>query len=496
MKILSASQIRLADQFTIENEPISSIDLMERASEAFVSWFTGQFKKKDEVLAVCGTGNNGGDGLAISRMLLAGGYKVKVAIAGDTAKGSEDFKTNLRRLEKLSVVVYDTSDTDFQTNIIIDALFGSGLSRPVTGGLADLIKKINDSEAEVVAVDIPSGLYCDDPSKGDAIVEADNVVTFQLPKLAFLLPENGRFVKNWATVDIGLNTEFISSQDSNFQLIELGLVREKLKKRPKFFHKGQAGKALLVTGSKGKMGAAVLCAKACLRSGVGLLEVHIPEIGNTILQTAVPEAMVLLDKDDVISETMDGQEYDAIGFGPGLGTEEQTYSALRNYLENQKTPVVIDADALNLISLHPDLLNLIPPNSILTPHPGEFKRLAGSWADDFQRLKMQVDFSTRNKVIIILKNAHSSISLPNGSVFFNSTGNPGMATGGSGDVLTGIITGLLSQGYSPQDSSTMGVYIHGLAGDLASKRSSEEGLIASDIIEFLPNAFKKIRENS
>jgi hydroxyethylthiazole kinase-like uncharacterized protein yjeF len=276
----------------------------------------------------------------------------------------------------------------------------------------------------------------------------------------------------------------------------MGLVREKLKKRPKFFHKGQAGKALLVTGSKGKMGAAILCARACLRSGAGLLEVHIPEIGNAILQTAVPEAMVRLDKGEVISETLDGREYDAIGFGPGLGTEKQTYLALRNYLESQKRPVVVDADALNLISLHPDLLNLVPPNSIFTPHPGEFKRLAGSWKDDFQRLKMQVDFSVRNEVIIVLKNAHSSISFPNEEVFFNSTGNPGMATGGSGDVLTGIITGLLSQGYSPQDSSTMGVYIHGLAGDLASKRSSEEGLIASDIIEFLPKSFKKIRENS
>ncbi len=494
MKILNAEQIRLADQYTIKNEPIQPIDLMERASEAFVSWFVEQFDSTQSVIVISGNGNNGGDGLAIARILSGIGYSVSVIIAGNEQKGSKDFKINLDRLKEIkSISVSFETEFDLKQDIVIDALFGSGLTRPVSGEYAKVIEQINTSEAKVVSVDLPSGMFCDRPVIEGSIVEADHVISFQAPKLSFFLPENGRFVKNWEVVEIGLDQEFINSVEADCQTVEPNFVNSLIRPRPKYYHKGQAGRALLVTGSTGKLGASILCARACLKSGIGLLEVHIPNRGNDVLQISVPEAMVILDRNlNHITEHVAIDKYNTIGFGPGIGQEKDTVKAFSNYLLTCDKPIVIDADAINILSSNPNLILNIPTNSILTPHPGEFRRLVGDWANDYVRLEMQKEFSAKHNVIVVLKNAHTSTTLPDGSVFFNTTGNPGMATAGSGDVLTGIITGFLGQGYHPWEAAVLAVYLHGLAGDFAKETlGAEESITATDILENLHHAIAK-----
>ncbi|MEQ9426344.1 MAG: NAD(P)H-hydrate dehydratase [Cyclobacteriaceae bacterium] len=493
MKILSATQIRQADQHTIENEPIKSIDLMERASKAFLQIFLKKVDVAQKILVVCGTGNNGGDGLAISRLLAEEGFVTSVFIIGNSEKGTSGFQTNLKRLKEVEVNILSTLNVD-QFDIIIDGIFGSGLSRKVEGQYAEVINRINSSKAFKFSIDIPSGLFCDSTTAGGVTVQSDETISFQAPKLAFFLPENGAFVKSWNVVDIGLNQSYINSISSKFETIERGRIISLLTNRPKFFHKGNAGRALLVSGSKGKIGAAILAAKACLRSGVGLLTVHCPEIGNVPLQSAVPEAMLDCDvENDFISSVKATDHIDVIGIGPGIGTRNETKRALRDYLERLDSPLVIDADALNILSEEPSYLELLPANCILTPHPGEFKRLVGEWADDFERLKKQKELSKKHNVIVILKNAHTSVTQPDGTVFFNTTGNPGMATAGSGDVLTGMLTGFLAQGMPPGECAIAGTFIHGMAGDLARDKFGERSLIATDIIDNIPEALLSLK---
>jgi len=492
MKVLGAEQIRAADRYTIKHEPIKSIDLMERAAEAFVLWFIGRYPVTSSIVVVCGTGNNGGDGLAIARILTSKGFNFQIVIVGDAKKSSKNFSINLKRANGEVPIIDFHSDLPFKSyDIVIDGIFGSGLNRPADGVPAAAIQKINEAEAEIIAIDIPSGLACDSKMGGGAIVKANTTVSFQVPKLSFLLPETGSYVNDWHVVDIGLNEKFIAETDSPYEALNPAFIRSKLEKRPKFFHKGDAGRALLVSGSLGKMGAAILASKACLKAGIGLLTVHCPKSGNSILQTTVPEAMLDLDSaDNFISETKPIESYDIIGIGPGIGMHESTGDALRRYIEIAKTPMVIDADGLNILSENPEMLHRLPINSILTPHPGEFQRLAGPWSDDFERLSIQGYFSKKYNVILVLKNAHTSITSPDGQVYFNTTGNQGMATAGTGDVLTGIITALVGQGYSPLNSALLGVYVHGLSADLAKKTLTEYSITASDIINHLPKAFK------
>lgn len=467
---------------------------MERAAEAFVLWFIGRYPITSSIAAVCGTGNNGGDGLAIARILTSKGFNFQIIIVGDTKKSSKDFSINLKRVTGEVPILDFHPDLSFRSyDIIIDGIFGSGLNKPATGDHAKAIQKMNEAKAEIIAIDIPSGLACDSKMEGGAIAKANTTVSFQVPKLSFFLPETGNYVNDWHVVDIGLNEKFILETDSPYQALDPSFIRSKLEKRPKFFHKGDAGRALLVSGSLGKMGAAVLASRACLKAGIGLLTVHCPKSGNSILQTAVPEAMLDLDSaDNFISETKSIESYDIIGIGPGIGMHEPTDDALRRYIEIAKKPMVIDADGLNILAENPEFLPLLPANSILTPHPGEFQRLAGPWSDDFERLSIQGYFSKKNNVIVVLKNAHTSITAPDGRVYFNTTGNPGMATAGAGDVLTGIITALVGQGYSPLNSALLGVYLHGLSGDLAKKTLTDFSIVATDLIDHLPMAFKAL----
>ncbi|MFZ6011950.1 MAG: NAD(P)H-hydrate dehydratase [Bacteroidota bacterium] len=495
-KILSTQQIKALDAYTIRHEPIDSIDLMERACRAFVGWLSPRIDTSKKIGIICGTGNNGGDGLGIARMLHAWNYNVKVWVVRGTVPETEDFKINFRRIDgKLPVteIVSEAVSSLFaDCDVLIDAIFGSGLSRPVDGIYAQVIDAVNQSDVVRIAVDIPSGLVADGPSHGH-IVRADYTVSFQLPKLAFLLPQSHLYVGEWTTVDIGLHKGAIKTAETENFYVTLKGVKKILKPRAKFSHKGSYGHALLVAGSYGKMGAAVLASRAALRSGPGLLTVHIPREGYAIIQTAVPEAMTEIDPHEKHFSTLPKSDvYAVVGIGPGLGQHADTVKAFRNLLESFRKPIVIDADGLNILAVNPEWLQLIPENSILTPHPKEFERLAGVWSNDFEKLQKQRQLARDLKSVIVLKGANTSIAAPDGKMYFNATGNPGMATGGTGDVLTGIVTGLVAQSYSSTDAAVLGVYLHGLSGDLVAMERGMYGMVASDLVDFLPSAFTKL----
>lgn len=501
MKILPVEKIREADAYTIKNEPIASIDLMERAATQLYSWIKKRVDKTHVIHVFAGLGNNGGDGLVVTRLLLNKGYNVKTYVIRYSEKTSEDFQINLNLLIKLGKgeILDIKSKKEFpqidEEDIIIDAIFGSGLARPVTGFIADVINHINSIDAVKIAIDMPSGLFADnytDPKKG-AIVRADYCLSFQFPKLAFFMPGNDQFAGDWKILDIGLSAAYINQAKADYFYMEKRDIAPMLKKRRKFDHKGAFGHALLIAGGYGKMGAAILASKACLRSGVGLLHTHIPKSAIQIMQTAMPETMLSIDRyDNYFSEIPDLGPYDAVGIGPGLGKEHQSQMALKLLIQEFPNPIVFDADALNILSENKTWLAFLPKGSILTPHPKEFERLAGKWSDDFEKLKLLKEFSFKHNVYVVLKGANTASCFPDGKIYFNSTGNPGMATAGSGDVLTGIITGLLAQGYSPGIAAVLGVYIHGLAGDIAAKKIGVEALLAGDIVEHIGKAFKRL----
>jgi ADP-dependent NAD(P)H-hydrate dehydratase / NAD(P)H-hydrate epimerase len=491
MKIFSVSQIRAWDAYTIANEPIPSWDLMERASLNFVRWFCERFDGSKSVKVFCGTGNNGGDGLAVARLLLQKHYPVQVFAVKHAEKFSDDFQKNLTSLELEIPIKWIENGTNFPQlfpeDYVIDALLGSGLSRPTSGVLADVIQQINNSNSTVISIDIASGLFADSPNlPTDIIVKPDFTVSFQCPKLAFFQPQYAEYVGQWHVLDIGLGTQFEQATDTPYHFITSSLIDNYsfLHPRKKYAHKGTYGHALLLGGSYGKIGAMVLSSRACLRSGVGLLSVQIPRCGYDILQTSLPEAMVVPDWHWMVNTSVsDISPYTALGVGPGMGKDPLTLQMLKQLLPTVVVPLVLDADALNLIGENPDLFDSIPKNAILTPHPKEFQRLLGrNWNNDYEKLELLRDFTQKHQVIVCLKGAHTAIAAPNGAIYFNSTGNPGMATGGSGDVLTGIITGLLAQGIAPMEAAIFGVYQHGLAGDRAAQKCTQPAMIASDII--------------
>ena len=497
LKVLTASQIKAIDAATIQHEPIRSIDLMERACRAFVSWLTPRFDATYKVGIVCGTGNNGGDGLGIARMLHEWGYQVRVWIVRGGVPESADFKENLSRLDKKVPIFEISTQADrglfTEVDLLIDAIFGTGLSRPTEGVYAQAIECFNASSAAKVAVDIPSGLRTDEHASG-GIVKADYTVTFQLPKLAFFLPQNYQFTGEWSIADIGLSRSAIAEAETAHFYIQKKDVKKLVKIRSKFDHKGDYGHALLIAGSKGKMGACVLSASAALRTGVGLLTIHAPSIGYNIIQTAVPEAMCTdgAGVEQFTSLPSDISKYTVVGIGPGLGQHPDTVEAMEAVLRDFNKPVVIDADGLNILASKSEMLHLIPQNSILTPHPKEFERLAGPWKNDFERLEKLKSFAEKLKCYVVLKGAFTTIATPEKRVYFNPTGNPGMATGGTGDVLTGILTSLLAQNYSSENCCLLGVYLHGLAGDLAAIDKGMASMIASDLVEYLPAAYRKV----
>lgn len=505
MKILSSSQIREADVYTIAHEPIASIDLMEDAATACTIWLINKYEDETTFYIFCGTGNNGGDGLAIARRLEnAKDYNIKVFILRHSNKNSDDFSVNLKRLNKnKNIDVIDISEPsklpEIPENIVvIDAILGSGLSKPLSDLIADTVEHINKSNATVISIDIPTGLFAEDNSQNKGnIIQADFTLTFELPKLAFLFPENATFVGNWQVLPIGLSKEFIAQTSTPYHYITDGVILPLLKPRTKFSHKGTYGHALIIAGSKGKMGAATMAAKSALRAGAGLVSAHIPNCGYSVFQSAVPEAMCERDENENhISGRIKTGNYNAVAIGPGIGTDNDTARALKLFIQECSINTVFDADALNIISENKTWLPFMRGGSILTPHPKEFERLFGKTENSFERLQLQSEMAKKYSFYIILKGAHTAVALPDGSVYFNSTGNPGMATGGSGDVLAGIICGLLAQGYKPHEASILGVYLHGIAGDIAAEKFSERGMTAMDIIDCMGEAWKVILPKS
>ncbi|MCC8146037.1 MAG: NAD(P)H-hydrate dehydratase, partial [Bacteroidales bacterium] len=492
--------------YTILHEPVASVDLMERASLAFVKAFMQEFSSRHRVVVFAGPGNNGGDALAVARLLLDKGYKVQTYLLSPQRNGnnpsssvlSEDCEINRSRLLMITKDNYKELSADLSfvkidpDDIIVDGLFGSGLNRPLTGLAAELVRLINNSHAIVCSIDMPSGLFGEnnEGNISENIIRATKTFTFQTPKLAFLLPGNEEYAGEWQVLDIGIHKDAIRHTLTDYHLLERKEISELLQSRDKFAFKNNFGHALVAAGSKGKMGAAVLSVKAVLRAGAGLVTAHIPARGEIIMQTVFPEAMLQLDEEeDVISNIENAGSFAAIGIGPGIGVDGKTQIALENLFLLVKIPLVIDADALNIIAQNKKMLKEIPALSILTPHVGEFDRLTTRHDSSYARLQSARIFAAETNCIIVLKGAYTAVCLPDKRVYFNSTGNPGMATAGSGDVLTGILTGLMAQSCSPEKTAQLGVYLHGLAGDIASGKTSEESLIASDIIENLGFAF-------
>jgi hydroxyethylthiazole kinase-like uncharacterized protein yjeF len=500
MKIFNRDQIYGADKVTITNQNISSFELMERAAGYVFKWLQKNLPKKKVIHIFCGIGNNGGDGLVIARKLHADDYEVKTYVVAYAEKRSDDFLAAEKKLKTdenavVSVIKeHDKLPTINADEIVVDAIFGIGYDRPAAVWVQELYTKINESGAYVVSVDLPSGLYLDAvPKESEPVIKADVLLTFQVPKLVIFLPETGKFIKKWKRIDIGLDAEYLKNTQTDLQLIDFAEIKKRYKKRDKYTNKGTFGHSLIIGGSYGKMGAVVLSAKACLKAGSGLVTTYIPQFAMPILQTAIPEIMVLTDRHNgtYLEEINFDLEPDVVGIGMGMGTASISMEALGSFLKISKKPMVIDADALNCIAKNPDFLMLIPAKSVLTPHPKELKRLIGEWDDDFDKLEKAKNFASKYDLVLVIKGANT-ITIHERQIFVNDNGNPGMATGGTGDVLTGIITALIAQGYKPVDAAIFGVYLHGSAGDLAAEKLGFEALTAGDVVENLGKAYLKI----
>lgn len=492
-KIIPACRVADADRYTIENEPITSLELMERAAGKWVEKAVEIFPGKVKVAVLAGKGNNGGDGYAIARLLREKGYEVVVYQLPGPRK-SPECERNSRRWEGKRVELVDAAT--FQPDPqawIVDALFGTGLNRKVTGMAGELIRKVNKLQNPVIAVDMPSGLMGEDNSRNDreAIVQADYTLTFQFPKLAFMFPENEPFVGKWQELDIGLLPQGIAGVETDYYCLSEELIRSLLPRPSVFAHKGSNGHALLIAGSQYMMGAAVLAAKAAVRSGVGLLSCHVPQAGVAILQTALPEALIETDRSGCcFSSVEDMERYTAVGVGPAIGRNPLTVKALEELLLRWRGKMVLDADALNILAESRTLLRLLPVGSVLTPHPKEFERLAGKSGNDFERLNNLSNFAQQYRVVVLLKGAHTVIATPEGKCYFNTTGNPGMAKGGMGDVLTGVLLALLASGMEAREAAMVGVFAHGLAGDMVAEENGMRGTCAGAVAEAMGKAWK------
>lgn len=500
MKIISAQQIKKADEYTIFNEPISSLGLMERAASSFTENLIDYFPDKDVSFSIfCGIGNNGGDGLVIYRLLKKLGYAANCYVIEFSENKSPDFQNNIEQLNSLNFPFQRISkwnEKELELNeIIIDAVLGVGTDRPAQGVIADYIHFFNNESHFTISVDSPTGLFSDEPNSiEDAIFNADLVFTFEQPKLGFFIPPNENYIGALEVISIGLSQEFIDSLPSNYFVITDELIHEIKKPINKDSHKGSLGHLAIIAGQRGMMGAAILSSQASMRSGLGKCTVFSPNVGRDVLQMTNPEVLVndQYGKDHIQICPDNLTQFDALAIGPGMGMHSETEKALEElFLKEELPPMILDADPLNCIAKN-GWLDLLKKNTIITPHPGEFARLFGKTNNRLEAIKTQKENAEKYGIIIILKGHHTTVCLPDGRVFINNTGNPGLATAGSGDVLTGVIGSLLAQGYSPQNAALMGVYLHGLSGDLASEKQALESIIASDIIAHLSKSLTLI----
>ena len=505
MNIFNPRQIHEIDNATCHAQGIDSLELMERAASAVSCELMSRFLPGQRFVVIAGPGNNGGDALAVARQLIEQGYrKVEIFLFNVTEKLSHDCDEMRKKLIMMEGVDFTEVTKEFSPpylsnkDVVVDGLFGVGLKRKLEGGFQALANLVNSSGAYVVSIDIPSGLFCEWNQGVDhrAMFHADLTLTFQFPKLSFFFEENAAVLGEWKILDIELDRKKIKELSTDYKMVEGYMVRSHLHERNPFTGKRDYGSALIMAGSRGMMGAAVMCARACLKSGVGLATVHSASSGYTILQTAVPEAMFEPDRNDsFITDMNPHHTHQVVAVGPGIGTHNQTIDALENLLKNCSAPLLLDADALNCLAKRPAMMQLLPPNTVITPHIGEFDRIFGEQKNSEERLKKAVEMARYYNVIIVLKGHYTACVRPTGKVFFNSTGNPGMATAGSGDVLTGVIAAFMAQGLRPEIAATMGVYLHGLAGDMAEEDLGEFGLMASDIANNVGRAVRKTQNN-
>lgn len=501
MKILSCTQQREADAYTIEHNSILSINLMEKAAGLITDAICKRWDKSHRMVVFAGPGNNGGDAVAVARMLHLKNYQVQVILFNITGVLSDDCLTNVKRLQECGFTNYTEVSSQFDppklisNDVVIDGLFGAGINKPLSGGFAAVVQYINASQAKVVSIDMPSGLMGEDNSRNirQNIIKADLTLTIHMPKLSFLFAENEDITSEWEVLDIGINREYENNAESNYEITEINDVKKMLRPRKKFAHKGSFGHGVLIAGSYGMGGAAVLAARSCMKCGIGLLTIHTPVCNHQLLQMSIPEAMTQDDIDErFFAEPIELDNYQALGIGPGLGQEDFTAQAIIDQISSSYIPTVIDADALNAFSSNRNYLNRIPKKSILTPHVKELERLVGRCSNTFERIQKAKDLASYLHCYIVLKGAWTVVITPEGKCYFNPTGNPGMATAGSGDVLTGILTSLLAQGYTPEEACRLGTYVHGLAGDIAAERNGEISMSATDIVNALPEAWKKL----
>lgn len=496
MQILNSKASQIADQQTIEKQDISSLELMERAAIRFCEAFHRRFPNPGSGLIICGPGNNGGDGLALARLLHEKGISISVFLPDCFSRFSTDWLANRNRLPKEIPVIQGNSDqfpsAAQDKSWICDGLFGSGFNKNLEGEIQKLVHEMNLCLGLKISIDVPSGLK-EEMGVDEIAFLADWTGTFQTPKLAFLLPDTGQWCPEFEVIPIELETDEAQKIGPAFFYLEKKDIQPFFTPRTKFSHKGTYGHGLLLAGSHGKIGAALLATKAMIRSGVGLATVAVPKCGIQSLHSGIPEAMILPDDHDhLLGKFPDLSPYHAIGIGPGIGQNEETSWLLKELIFTSQKPLVLDADALNILAKHPDWIRHLPPKTVLTPHPGEWKRLAGEAKNGKERQDQAIAFAKDHQVILVVKGAHTQICLPNGSVFFNSTGNPGMASGGMGDALTGLITGFLAKGMEPEDAALAAVFLHGLAGDLAAKETGFESLTATDLIQKIGSAFLKL----
>lgn len=497
MKIFSREQIYQGDKITEEKQQLPGSELMERAGLQIFNWMHMRMQGAQVPIHVfCGIGNNGGDGLVLARHLITHGYNVEVYVVNCGNSRSDDFLTAYDKVKNVTkkwpqLLKCEKDFPEFhKDDIIVDAVFGIGLNREIEDWIKALFKHFKASGAFTLAVDIPSGLYTDKPTEDrEGVVRANYTLSFQAPKLVFFLPETADYSIQWEVIDVGIDREFLMQTDTEFELISKNEVLPIYKPRDKFSHKGDFGHGLIIGGSYGKIGAVQLATRAVLASGSGMVTAFIPQCGYLPFQAALPEAMVITDANEKLISNINFEiEPTVIGIGVGLGTAQETVKTFEAFLKSNKVPLVVDADGLNILSANKKLLKLLPKNSILTPHPKELARLIGKWSDDFDKLKKAEAFSLKYKVVVVIKGANT-ISVNGEKKYINTTGNPGMATAGSGDVLTGIITGLLCQNYSPIEAALFGNYLHGRAGDLALEEFGYQSLLAGNIIDYLGEAY-------
>ncbi len=505
MKIVPVSEMKRIDSATVQAEGITLFDLMERAATAWVNYFVERSRSERRVVVLCGPGDNGGDGLVIARLLHQQDYIVSCRLFTLGKRTSEcnqlakrlliESGADFMEVEELSDEALDFS----KYSTIIDALFGVGLQSPLTGDFATVVRAMNAAQGRVVAVDMPSGLFCEDNGGNphENIVEAAETYTFQYPKLSFLLPENASHVGNWKVLNINLNREAIAECDSYFYGTTESFIKFSIPRTRTFTHKGLNGKGALIAGHSNMVGAAILASISAVRSGLGLLHTYLPPQGLAPLMARVPEAIPKLfnSHDDSFIELTEPDQYGAIAIGPGLGIRFSSAEGVARLLRSSTCRLVIDADGLNIIAENPDLMDVLPGRTILTPHPKEFERMVGRWADDFERLDKLGKFAVHYGVIVVLKDAYTTIALPDGKFIFNPTGNPGLAKGGAGDVLTGVLLALAAIRIPLDLAAVLGVYIHGLAADILAERYGMRGYTPSMVAENIGLAWRSMEKN-